>query len=140
LTLADYLMGKQDWMAQRAATCAHAGTWISDFYIDQPEHFALPPAESLLPVWASGYLGGRGYGGMIDLSQKEARIIVAQHLGDELSADAAAYMFASRLAWAVEPDGFVCGMEQSFPWLYYCNREYAETLNYGGLGVYALWY
>jgi hypothetical protein len=77
---------------------------------------------------------------MIDLSQEEARIIVAQHLGDQLSADAAAYLFASRLAWAVEPDGYVCGMEQRFPGLYYRNREYSETLNYGGVGVYALWH
>ncbi len=140
LTLAAYLLGGQDWMANRAAACAHAGTWISDFYIDQPEHFAMPSTDALLPIWAGGYLGGRAYGGMIDLSQEEARIIVAEHLGDQFSADSAAYLFASRLAWAIEPDGYVCGLEQRFPGLYYHNREYTETLNYGSAGVYTLWY
>jgi hypothetical protein len=77
---------------------------------------------------------------MYDLVQEEARIIVAQHLGDQFSADAAGYLFASRLAWAVEPDGWICGMEQSFPGLYHHDRESAETLNYGGVGEYALWY
>jgi hypothetical protein len=140
LTLVGYLLAGQDWIANRAKTCSHAGIWVSDFYIDEPEHFALPAAPADLPVWVGGYLGGRAYGGMYDLVQEEARIIVAQFLDDQFSADASAYLFASRLAWAVESDGFVCGSEQTFPELYYRNREYAETLNYGGVGVYLLWY
>ncbi len=140
VTLTKYLLGDEERMAGRAATSAHAGIWVCDFYIDRPEGFSMPASGWKLPRFVGGHMPGRSYGGMFDLVQEEARVIVAKHLGDQFCADAAAYLFVTRLTWSLEPDGFMCGIVQPLPGHYHRNMEYAETLSYGGVGIYSLWY
>ncbi len=139
LSIASYLLDSHPWMAERARNAQHAGIWINNFYIDHPEKFAHPYPGPDLPKFFQGRYPAKSFGGMVDLVQLEASLMVANHLDDQFAADAAAYLFGSRLAWSLEKDGFLVGFDQSVPGFSFRQQKFTETLNYGGVGVYGLW-
>lgn len=109
----------------------------SNFYIDQPEAFAFPISQGKLPLWLGGVCDTVGKGGMQDKSGNDLLLALAGRLRDPLSAQALQWRWYSRLAWSLEPSGAMNNMDINVPGYRFRNTEWAEELNWGGVGFAA---
>jgi hypothetical protein len=122
-------------LARQASACAVFAS--SNFYIDQPEAFAFPLSQGLLPLWLGGVRDTVGKGGMQDKSGNDVLLALATRLNDPLSAQALQWRWYSRLAWSLEPSGGMNNMDMKVPGYRFRNTEWAEELNWGGVGFAA---
>ncbi|MBU4198376.1 MAG: hypothetical protein KKG09_09145 [Verrucomicrobia bacterium] len=122
-------------LAKQASACAvFAG---SNFYIDQPEAFAFPLSAGMLALWCGGVRDTIGKGGMFDKLGNETLLALATRLNDPLSAQVLQWRWYSRLAWSLEPSGGMNTMDIKVPGYSYRNTQWAEELNWGGVGFAA---
>lgn len=122
-------------LARQASACAVFAA--SNFYIDQPEAFAFPLSQGRLSFWLGGVCGTVGKGGMQDKSGNDILLALASRLHDPLSANILQWRWYSRLAWALEPSGGMNNMDIKVPGYSYRNTQWAEELNWGGVGFAA---
>ena len=107
--------------------------------IDQPESYFYPPMYDL-PTYFDQPGGLLCKGGMSDLTMIEAGLYLNKYLGDDFARAVASYIFADRLAECVLENGAVCGLIVKVPNYYFKKLDAAETLNFGGVGVYGYYY
>ncbi|MBU4200398.1 MAG: hypothetical protein L6455_05980, partial [Kiritimatiellae bacterium] len=122
-------------LAKQAGACAVFAS--SNFYIDQPEAFAFPISQGKLPLWLGGVLDTVGKGGMQDKSGNDLLLALAGRLNDPLSAQVLQWRWYSRLAWSLEPSGGMNNMDMNVPGYRFRNTEWAEELNWAGVGFAA---
>ena|GEM_PF-2772594 len=61
---------------------------------------------------------------MADKSRVEMLLAVTEFLNDDFARAAATYIWLSRLAWSLRPNGFMCGAYQHAPGVQYVTRRY----------------
>lgn len=108
-----------------------------NFYIDQPEAFCFPISHPKLPIWLGGVPSLVGKGGMQDKSGNELLLAHLLIFKNKFAEKVLKYRFASRLAWSLEKNGGLIGMDINVPGYRYKNNLWTEELNYGGVGFAA---
>ena len=112
-------------------------TLTQRFYPDSLQLYGASIVEDI-GRYVGGYENVMCHGGMWDLVRMEMLLAGAKYFNDDFSREAADLLAVGRLNWAMKDNGSICGMLQNCPGVEYQNRNWAETLNYGVLGLWLM--
>jgi hypothetical protein len=77
---------------------------------------------------------------MHDLTMIDAGLFLKKYLDYDFGLHVAAYNFADRQVESILPNGAIYGMIVEAPNYSYRREDAGETLDYGCVGIYGMWY
>ncbi len=137
--LVKYLCSKEEiWKERAEQAFLMAALSNTIVYIDQPQNyfFTFDWTES---IWHDGPMGVMSKGGMHDLTSCDVGLALAYYLKDEFARDMCAYQFLARVTDGIYENGVVLSRVTAMPNFQYVKTDFAETLNFGAVGVMAFY-
>jgi len=137
--LVKYLSSGEEIYKQYAEQAFKMAAFTCMHFIDQPEHSFFPALYKLGQFYNQPD-GVLSYGGMHDLEIIEAGLFLKKYLNFDFGEYVASYNFGDRLAAYIKDNGAIYGFVAKAPNYYYRREDAAETLDYGGVGIYGYYY
>ncbi len=130
--------GDDTWLCKAKQAFIMAALSNTIIHIDQPQNnfFTFDWTES---IWRDGPMSVQSKGGMHDLTSCDVGLFLAYYANDIFARDMCFYQFLARLVDGVYENGAVLGHVTSMPNFQYAQTDFSETLNFGAVGVMALY-